>query len=721
MKQIFSEKLRYYLCPLLLGASVCYAVVYALYKEMAIPYTLLFIVIGFGLFRFFDILKNRRIGGLIYTVILIVLVALSMGIISFETMRTHNVSLFRMWLYGADNFDHRQFGLLNALFIGGGFFLTSIVYYFTQVQYRTLGLMLCILFPFIIYSKRAEAMNETVIFFITVIYLITVVHNQRMAVQNDHRVLRLDRSYLSAVAVFVAVTLAVAVTIERPTYLAQLQKNPNYFDYNPNRAGVNTIKSLENPSMNSSQRYSDRNLSDTPLFYFHTNGKNPVYYLRRQAYSHFDGNIWTMSYNDNSELQPYSSENQEYSTNEILKDWQAVNNRSGKNLTIGNFLQQKQGRLYSETFSPIYLPSPFGIVIDEETADYTKYPQGMVLRNGYDSNRKSVLDDSFSFVEQTNDLYIYLKKSEINIEDYLRVLREDSSLEAFRLQEDYYRAERNYSDTENITDNVSQLAMQITKDCYSDIDKASALESYFSENGYLYDENANPEDKSIEYFIFTGKAGVCANYATAMTLMARSVGLPARYVEGFAAFEKADTDTFVIRDKHSHAFVEVYISAVGWITFDPTVSDYRNIAAEEDESQFLWRIWQTVNRFKYLIAVAIFIVILMKSDRFSELIFRIRQLFRTPEQKTLKLYAHVIWLVSFSADGDYSSYTVDMLREYLAVNRGTVPEKLLLLFEKTAFGDYQPTKQEYDEVYAEYKKCYRFLRKIPRKLKSVTL
>ena len=705
------QKLRFYFCPLLLDMTVCYAVIHALYNEMALLYTILFAVLGLFMFRFFDMLHAKKaVGGLIYTVILVTLGAISVGMIFFEMLQTRNPIIFRMWLYGAEGFDHRQMNLLNAFFISGSFFLLSILYYFTQVRYRTLGLMLCILFPFVIFSKRAETLDETIIFMIVLSYLVTVIHNQRVAMSDKREVLVVDRSYFISIAVFLSVTLAIAMTIERPNYLAQLQRNPDYFEYNPNRVESNTTKSLENPSFESSKRYGARNFSDTPLFYFQTDGRQNVYYLRRQAFSVFDGEIWTMTERGTYwEWQPYGTENAEYSTQEMLNDWQKIsvtnNNRTDE------FLQRKNGWVYSQTFMPAYLPSPFGIVSDDETANYVKYPQGTVLRISDNGNTKSVLNDSFVFAEQTDELHAYVQQSGLSAVEYLQILQKDGSEESRRLLNDYYYARSYYSDTANISADVSQLAVQITESCHSDIDKATALEKYFSQNGYRYDENASPQDTSIDYFLFRGKAGVCSSYATAMTLMARSIGLPARYVEGFAGFEKSDVNTFVIRDKHAHAFVEVYISGAGWLTFDPTVSDYRQLSEEDG---FYWtNIGKIVFQYRYLLIVAVFVFLLLKSDRLSERIFRIRQLFRTPQQRTLKLYAHVIQLINFSTNDNYYSYTVGMLREYLISTRGAVPEKLLQLFERTAFGDYQPTKQEYNEIYAEYKKCYRYLRKIP--------
>lgn len=109
----------------------------------------------------------------------------------------------------------------------------------------------------------------------------------------------------------------------------------------------------------------------------------------------------------------------------------------------------------------------------------------------------------------------------------------------------------------------------------NDYEKAQALVDYFEQNGYVYDNEYEPDDESIAYFLFTSKRGNCTNYATSMTLMARMLGLPARYVEGFAAYEKNERGEFVVRDSHAHAFVEVFITGIGWMTFDPTVPGYQ--------------------------------------------------------------------------------------------------------------------------------------------------
>jgi transglutaminase-like putative cysteine protease len=124
------------------------------------------------------------------------------------------------------------------------------------------------------------------------------------------------------------------------------------------------------------------------------------------------------------------------------------------------------------------------------------------------------------------------------------------------------------------SESIKALAREITQGKNSDLEKAEALESFFTESGFLYDlayERQVPGE-DIESFIFNSKRGTCGKFATAMTLMARMSGLDARYVEGFTSYEINDQGQYVIRAKNAHAFVQVFIAPFGWVTFDPTVA-----------------------------------------------------------------------------------------------------------------------------------------------------
>lgn len=715
-RSLFLEKINLYIFPILLGAVICFAIINTLHQELAILYTTIFFLFEWILFRFFDNLKlKKKFGGIIYTVILAILFFISIYLMSQGSLQLHNWKAPILWFFGETSEDSYLF-FLNSVFIIGGFFIISILYYFTQIRFRSLGIMLCILFPFVIYARRSAIMPEPMITIIVVLYLATIIHNRNTDPSQPNRkriFLKFDRSYLLSIIIFVSVTGTITMLLPKPTYTSKLEQNSNYFSAYTTALNTDGGTSSDSISQNSSPRYGARNYNGTPLFYFSTNGTKEVYYLRKQSFITFNGDVWqTMDYNSNNLI--FSRSNLEYSTDDILNDMQQLLSES--NIQPQSYINLKNGRVYSDTFIPPYLPAPFGTITENANNNKVRYinlSQITIYRRVYQS-QDAILNDTFEFYDQDRNLYEYARQIGMDSESYLQFLSYNRSDAADRLIDDYLHSLETYSDQSNISEKVSALAKEITQDYDSDIQKAIALEQYFEKNDYLYDEDYIPEDQSIDYFIFEGKTGVCTNYATAMTLMARSIGLPARYVEGFAAFEKTDDDVFLIRDSYAHAFVEIYIPGAGWLTFDPTVSGYQQIP--QDDNNFFYELFTLiVNRFFIIILVAVFILLLLLRDRIEECIFRIRQIFRDPKQKTLQLYANVIKLVSFSCHRDCSSYTVNMLREYLHSQRHHVPEQLLQLFERTAFGGYEPTLSEYQSAYTEYKHCYKYLRKIPSK------
>ncbi len=71
--------------------------------------------------------------------------------------------------------------------------------------------------------------------------------------------------------------------------------------------------------------------------------------------------------------------------------------------------------------------------------------------------------------------------------------------------------------------------------------------------------------------MFEARGGHCEFFATAMVMMVRERGIPARIVTGFQVGEINDLGNFeVVRKENAHAWVEVFDERLGWLTFDPT-------------------------------------------------------------------------------------------------------------------------------------------------------
>jgi protein-glutamine gamma-glutamyltransferase len=145
---------------------------------------------------------------------------------------------------------------------------------------------------------------------------------------------------------------------------------------------------------------------------------------------------------------------------------------------------------------------------------------------------------------------------------------------ALRLSGTKYPADvlENYLQLPKLDPRIPDLAAQITARQSTPYDKARTMEGYLRAHyGYTLDLAGTPQPDPLAYFLFTRRAGHCEYFAAAMTVMLRSVGIPARYINGFQTGEYNSVGgDFVVRASDAHSWVEVYFPNYGWITFDPT-------------------------------------------------------------------------------------------------------------------------------------------------------
>ena len=119
---------------------------------------------------------------------------------------------------------------------------------------------------------------------------------------------------------------------------------------------------------------------------------------------------------------------------------------------------------------------------------------------------------------------------------------------------------------------ILALAEEIIGEAETNYDKAMALERYLVEN-YFYSlkPGVASDGNQLHHFLFTSRKGYCSYFAFAMTLMCRSLGIPARVAVGFFVDPSLGVmNIYPIRADMAHAWVEVYFQDYGWISFDPT-------------------------------------------------------------------------------------------------------------------------------------------------------
>ena len=119
----------------------------------------------------------------------------------------------------------------------------------------------------------------------------------------------------------------------------------------------------------------------------------------------------------------------------------------------------------------------------------------------------------------------------------------------------------------------------------TELEIARVLESHFLEPGrYRYSLSMAIQDASIdpvEDFLFNRRAGHCEYFASALVMMLRSVGIPARLVTGFKGGVLSSDGTLHIQQRFAHAWVEALIDRKTWVTLDGTPAAERTASVAE--------------------------------------------------------------------------------------------------------------------------------------------
>ncbi len=118
------------------------------------------------------------------------------------------------------------------------------------------------------------------------------------------------------------------------------------------------------------------------------------------------------------------------------------------------------------------------------------------------------------------------------------------------------------------------LAVDITADASTPYDKAVSIEAYLRTYSYTLDLPPFPEGRDlVDYFLFDAPGGYCDYYASAMVVMLRAVGVPARLASGYVTgvYDRKQ-GAFRVIGANAHSWPEVYFEGIGWVEFEPTAS-----------------------------------------------------------------------------------------------------------------------------------------------------
>ncbi len=280
------------------------------------------------------------------------------------------------------------------------------------------------------------------------------------------------------------------------------------------------------------------------------------YYWEARTYDTYQNNTWSSSIQSQHPLTPSS---------EDLKQ-PGVDNRTVVSFTFFPF--QTISNIYTVS-EPLWTSVPseaFMKINSDGTVDLSALTSNAIIRPGDQYTVRSAMD-SVTVLELQNAGTDY--PSSITGE-YLQLPK-------------------------TTTPRMIELAKTIAAGSNNPYDITNAVTQYLREN-IQYDQTVSkpPADQDrIDWFLFDYKRGFCNYYATAEVILLRSLGIPARMAVGFAQGQEeinaspqalppgalqeiqqneATTSTFVVRQNNAHAWPEVYFPNIGWVIFEPTVS-----------------------------------------------------------------------------------------------------------------------------------------------------
>ncbi|WP_339363259.1 transglutaminase-like domain-containing protein [Vallitalea maricola] len=492
------------------------------------------------------------------------------------------------------------------------------------------------------------------------------------------------------------------------------------------------------------------------LLYVYTD--HPIY-LRGSVCNIFDGKQWDYYVNYSFEINDMEEHifGLKWLTKKYIRDDSVY--KEYRDVTNSFFDEEKVGIIYKNIVTNIlFTPTNFISIYDSNgnnSNDVFRYDASEVAR--YNKVLKKDFTCSINYLKPKYNMEMFqnmLRRSKEGLYDSFgnSSYKEDLTNKAKKIRQEYMQI------PDGTTDRIIELAKNIANGHNNDYDKARAIEIYLKSNiDYSYSTDL-PDDGEdiIDNFLFKTKKGFCTYSATAMVIMLRSVGIPARYVKGFVIREKEkeDADNILFQNNNkkeeesknnkrtvtgynAHAWVEAYLEGYGWLPFEPTSGfnfvqetkkiDYLNKPQTEVEDT---KIDDLTNKnvkekkiptsyiiiflitFKLVISVLLITSRLRKRKQYYEI--------STTPNKIIKLFTKILMLMDFVG---YKRYPNQTIREYAKSINGQLDVEGYNLMELTKIYEIACYSKEVieDDKLELFEEYYEVIKNIAKKKSNIII
>jgi Transglutaminase-like enzymes, putative cysteine proteases len=366
--------------------------------------------------------------------------------------------------------------------------------------------------------------------------------------------------------------------------------NSEYFSINSTGFGKNSTKLGGNIS-----------LSDTIVM--KVDSSEGDIYLKGAVREVYTGDSWENAMGEQTALSERSQLNSfNEDLNELSEGMKVI---SGKLNVLDDISNKTSINITYENLKTktIFIPSKVdNLTFEKENLNLAIDAYGMISNKDFLGKKFNYTAELYNINKKDQGIEVFLRNSRRGLySSYEKaILKKPNKNKSGALSRTYIEKLIEMSDStyarylqlpKELPERVSKLAGEITSSADNDYDRAKAIEAYLSKN-YIYtlEPGDIPENRDfVDYFLFDSKEGYCTYYASAMTILVRSIGIPARYVEGYILPSKpVSGNIYEVTNKEAHAWVEVYFEGFGWIPFEPTSpypQSFNNVSKETSNKE----------------------------------------------------------------------------------------------------------------------------------------
>lgn len=738
--------LLWLLCAVSISASLY------IYTENAID---IYIIAGAaaaaGLIKFFDFLRSKKLGGLIYFGTLITLGMIIPSV--FVGGAWEDRFAFIRWFFSGAQAEETRVSFMLTLMPMMTFFLASAYYYFTRIIYRSSMLALVSLIPFALAVKAAAVLPFAYAAAIASVNLIFFIIDGRKRLLKGSSEKSAAGSAATVYTDFAIAAVLLALIAPKPEetpYYEKFEAAVSIFSF-----GGSGETEYQGEYTQASGRVDELLRGESILLYIISSSETT--YMKTQVFNDYDSEtgLWTnpddtvygsKSWQEDAHLLSFEKLSSAVKlADEMLRaEAEEYGYLDEEDMLFSEYPWAEQiaevtdyqsySIVYAQNFPAVYVPAPLRTtevsISDSRVSWIARSDAGEVFTNMallapnlnytvryYSERTLSSLMESglcdISAEEWGDFLWDAIWYIDGDSEEYsvLREFRKESVL-AEQYKEDH---------TTEVSAEIQALADELTAGLEYDYQKAKAIENYFTGGSFRYDLGFEPPEgmDTPEYFLFESRTGICSDYARAYVLLARAAGLTARYAEGFVPQPSPETEgTYFIYSDNAHAYPEVYIPAAGWTRFEPTPAGYigsgGNGASGDEDSDYTAAILTAA---VFAVGFGIFIVLVLISPKIAEGVFRLRAKRADCGKGVIMLYNRYIKNAERRFGESFAAFTPEQMERFADETTGQSLDPLTSPFTRACYGGGEIDRDAFGKAFECYKAQAKAMKKVRKNSK----